>query len=93
LTTSANFDLIGVPFDGWGAAVALREAGLASAFDGDVVVRPDPELPAPTPVRAACSGLMNEAALLAMVEAVHRHVSIALTTGPGVGSRRPVRST
>jgi arginase len=88
VTTSATIDLIGVPFDGWGrtgaqarAAAALREAGLAQAFEGDVVVRPDPMLPAPTRVRAAGSGLMNEAALLAMVEAVYRQVETALAAG------------
>jgi arginase len=82
-------DLIGVPFDGWGrsgaqarAASVLREAGLARAFDGDVRVHPDPRsLAAPTAERAAGSGLMNEAALLAMVESVHARVSSALAEG------------
>jgi arginase len=88
LTTSATVDLIGVPFDGWGrtgaqarAAAALRAAGLARAFEGNVVVRPDPPLGAPTSIRAACSGLMNEAALLAMVADVHSRVSAAVAAG------------
>jgi arginase len=81
-------ELIGVAFDGWGrtgaqarAAAVLREAGLASAFAGEVDVRPDFTLPTPTPVRAAGSGLMNEAALLGMVEQVHQSVSRSLAAG------------
>jgi arginase len=81
-------DLIGVPFDGWGragaqaqAAAALRDAGLAAAFGGDVSLQPDPVLPAPSPERAAGSGLMNEAALLAMAGAIHGRVRAALAGG------------
>ena len=50
-------------------------AGLAEAFSGDVVVQPDPALPAPTPERAAGSGLMNESALLAMIDDTHQRVA------------------
>ena len=81
----AAIELIGVPFDGWGrtgaqarAPAALRGAGLADVFEGDVVVRPDPSFGSATAVRAAGSGLMNEAALLAMVESVHRSVAAAI---------------
>jgi arginase len=83
-----TIELIGVPFDGWGrdgaqarAAGALRDAGLLEAFSGDVVVLPDPALPVPTPERAPHSGLMNETALLAMVEMVHERVEAALAAG------------
>ena len=86
--TFAAIDLIGVPFDGWGrtgaqarAASALREAGVAGAFTGELVERPDPAFAAATPERAAGSGLMNEAALLDMVAAVHERVGAALAAG------------
>lgn len=86
--TATAFDLLGVPFDGWGrfgaqarAAAALREAGLAAAFGGSAVVHPDPSLPVPTPERAAGSGLMNESALLAMIDDTDRRVGASLATG------------
>jgi len=82
-------DLIGVPFDGMGrpggqrrAPAALRAAGLRSAFPGrDVVSEPDPELPASHATRSPDSGLLNEAALLAMVDALDVRVGDALSTG------------
>jgi arginase len=77
-----------VAFDGWGrtgaqarAAAALRDAGLAGAFAGEARVRPDIVSAEPTPERAAGSGLMNEAALLDMVDEVHRSVGEALVAG------------
>jgi arginase len=86
--TVAAFDLIGVPFDGWGrpgaqasAAAALRTAGLAEAFRVAAEVQADPVLPAPTPERAAGSGLMNERALLAMIDDVHARVGGSLAGG------------
>jgi arginase len=82
-------DLIGVPFDGFGrrgaqasAAATLREAGLGEAFAGRPVEQLAPfDLPEPTPERAPGSGMMNEAALLAMVDAVEERVADALSAG------------
>jgi arginase len=79
-------ELIGVPFDGFGraghqarAAEVLRDAGLKEAFgEHEVLAGPDLSLPPPDPRRAPGSGLMNEAALLAMVQAVHGRVTGAL---------------
>ncbi len=100
MPTPATIDLIGVAFDGWGrsgaqarAASALREAGLAEAFAGEVCVQPDVTYAAPAPARAAGSGLMNEAALLDMLEDVHRRVGNALASGPGRERRPPHRAT
>jgi arginase len=78
-----------VPFDGYGrtgnqaaASEALRAAGLASAFGSrDVTDRGDLELPAPDPSRGAATSLMNEAALLAMVERVGEAVTRAVANG------------
>ena len=84
-----HVDLIGVPFDGWGrdgnhaaASEALRVAGLASAFASlEVTDRGDLDLPAPDPSRGAATSLMNEAALLAMVERVGQAVTRAVEDG------------
>ena len=85
---SSGIQLIGAPFDGFGrvghqarAAEALRDAGLEGAFAEREVGRTDLALPAPDPSRVAGSGLMNEAALLALVDALRDHVLAALAAG------------
>ena len=85
---TSGIQLIGAPFDGFGraghqarAAEALRGAGLEGAFGEREVGRTDFALPPPDPGRAAGSGLMNEAALLALVEALRGHVGAALAAG------------
>jgi len=61
------------------ASEALREAGLASALGSlEVTDRGDLELPAPEPSCGAATSLMNEAALLAMVERVGEAVTRAV---------------
>lgn len=84
----STINLIGVPFDGYGragnqagAAAALRAAGLAAVFAGHhVTVKPEMALPKQTGERSIGSGLMNQPALIAMVESLHTqvHASIAL---------------
>jgi arginase len=72
----AEFELIGIPFDGYGrvgyqaaAAAALRDAGLLGAFDPQLLaVVDDLDLPAPIPRRGAATGLINESALIAMTK-------------------------
>ena len=80
--------LIGAPFDGFGraghqarAAEVLRDAGLEAAFAEREVGQAEVVLPAADPRRAPGSGLMNEAALLALVEAFREHVGAALAAG------------
>ena len=77
-------DVIAVPFDGYGrpghqaaAAAAYLEAGLldaATAMELSAPVR----LPSPSPARGLSTGLMNEAALLALTDALQERVSAAL---------------
>ncbi len=84
--TASSIQLIAAPFDGFGrsghqarAPEALRAAGLEGAFgERDVLRDPDFTLPPPNPARAAGSGLMNEGALLALVDALHEQVAAAL---------------
>ena len=84
----ADIELIGVPFDGYGragnqtrAARVLHEAGLADAFDHHHVTDHNLELPEPDPARGASTGLINEAALLAMTDALNIGVSEAVAAG------------
>lgn len=67
-------ELIAVPFDGMGrdgaqanAPAALRAAGLVQAFGSRVARQVEMALPASSPRRSEASGLLNEAALVAMV--------------------------
>jgi arginase len=83
----AEIELIGVPFDGYGrtgnqarAASALRDAGLLNAFHG-AVRRDDLGLPPPNPERGRSTSLINEAALLAMTEALNTRVGSAVAEG------------
>src|SRR6266705_7014834 len=83
-----RLDLIGVPFDGMGRAPgqagapqALRAAGLPTVLGPDVVMEADLVLPGPVAQRAAGSGLLNERALLQMVDALHRRVRSSLAAG------------
>ena len=79
--------MIGVCFDGSGrvggqalAPEALREAGLLSALPG-ANLSPDLNLPEPSQTRGRLAGFFNEAALLAMVEAVYAQVRATLRRG------------
>ena len=83
----AEVELIGVPFDGYGrtgnqalAARVLREAGVVAAFEGHVVVAVDElDLPSPNARRGASTGLINEAALMAMIDALNDRVGRAVS--------------
>lgn len=85
----ARIELIGVPFDGYGrpgnqarASAVLREAGIAEAFTGhDVHDGGDLDIPAGRPERGAATSLVNEAALVAMTDAVETRVRAALSEG------------
>src|SRR6185503_15419230 len=85
----AEIEPIGVPFDGYGrtgnqvaAAAALRAAGLLDAFAPHRVVdQRDLELPHPDPRRGPATGLLNEAALLAMTDALNGRVGSAVSAG------------
>ena len=83
----AEVELIGVPFDGYGrtgnqarAAKVLREAGLIAAFEGHVVAAVDElDLPPPIARRGARTGLINEPALMAMIDALNERVGQAVS--------------
>jgi arginase len=84
----AQIDMIGMPFDGMGrspgqagAPEALRAAELPTVFGLDVVMEPDLVLPGAVAQRAAGSGLLNERALLQVVDALYRRVRSSLSAG------------
>jgi arginase len=59
----------------------LRAAGLPAVFGPVVVMEPDLVLPGALAQRAAGSGLLNEQALLQMIDALHRRVRSSLSAG------------
>jgi arginase len=81
-----DVELIGIPFDGYGrpgnqalASRVLRDNGLAECFAGHRVIDGgDLELPAPAPERGAATTLINEPALLAMIDALSERVGRAV---------------
>jgi arginase len=84
-----TFDLIAVPFDGYGraghqsqAAAVLREAGLVGALALHPVVEGDGlRLPPGDPSRGTDTSLVNEAALVTMVDLVGERVASAVADG------------
>ncbi len=84
-----DIELVGVPFDGFGraghqssASEVLRASGLTTALASrEVADGGDLALPAPDPRRGAATSLMNEAALLDMIEGVGSRVVAAVSAG------------
>lgn len=82
-------ELVGVPFDGMGrrpgqagAPAALRASGLVAALRArDVLDGPDLAVPLARADRAQDSGLLNEQALLEMLDGLYVRVRAALSAG------------
>ncbi|MET1038645.1 MAG: arginase family protein, partial [Aeromicrobium sp.] len=80
-----TIDVIAVPFDGFGrpghqsrAAEAYVAAGLLDAPGLVMELSPPIALPAPSPARGPLTGLMNEAALLALTDELQARVSTSV---------------
>lgn len=85
---SQPIHLVGVPFDSYArtggvadAAGVLRMEGLAGALWSEVQDLGDLDVPAPIHRRAEVSGLLNEAALLALVRSARTAVSRSIDAG------------
>jgi arginase len=83
-----DFEVIGVPFDGYGrpgnqarAAGALRTAGLVAALGDGTLDGGDVPLPPPDPGRGPDTSLLNEPGLIAMTDGLRQRVGGALAAG------------
>jgi len=63
------------------APAALRSAGLETAIPAPVIAPGDLPVPAPVPTRSEPWGFLNQAALLAMISALHKRVAGAVAAG------------